>query len=126
MQPTLDMHHHQEPWIDFDAYRRRAARQRRLAKRRLVRRGLGLLAHAVKAGAADWVSPPALRAHCRPILLAGAAIALTISLAAVQSRAQGEQHRDHQHHIMVLPDDVKWSAGPPSLPPGAQVVMLEG
>ncbi len=27
---------------------------------------------------------------------------------------------------MALPQEMTWTAGPPSLPPGAQVVMLEG
>jgi Domain of unknown function (DUF4437) len=29
-------------------------------------------------------------------------------------------------HIMVTPDQVKWGPGPPSLPPGAQLAVLEG
>lgn len=29
-------------------------------------------------------------------------------------------------HVMVSPQDLKWQAGPPSLPQGVQVVMLEG
>jgi quercetin dioxygenase-like cupin family protein len=29
-------------------------------------------------------------------------------------------------HVMLGPDDLKWSAGPPSLPRGAMVAILEG
>lgn len=29
-------------------------------------------------------------------------------------------------HVMVTPDQVKWGPGPPSLPPGAQLAVLEG
>jgi quercetin dioxygenase-like cupin family protein len=29
-------------------------------------------------------------------------------------------------HVMVTPDDVKWGPAPPSLPPGAEVAVLEG
>ena len=31
-----------------------------------------------------------------------------------------------QDHIMKVPDDLKWSEGPKSLPPGAQVTLMEG
>jgi hypothetical protein len=29
-------------------------------------------------------------------------------------------------HVMVAPSDVKWGPGPPSLPPGAQMAVLDG
>jgi anti-sigma factor ChrR (cupin superfamily) len=29
-------------------------------------------------------------------------------------------------HVMVSPSDVKWGPGPPSLPPGAQMAVLDG
>jgi quercetin dioxygenase-like cupin family protein len=29
-------------------------------------------------------------------------------------------------HTDILPDQIKWQAGPPSLPPGAQAAILEG
>lgn len=48
------------------------------------------------------------------------AIAL-IALAAVS--AQDVKVPDHQ---FIAPDDVKWVDGPPSLPPGAKIAILEG
>jgi hypothetical protein len=33
---------------------------------------------------------------------------------------------DEKDHTVVTPDHIKWADGPPSLPPGAKVVMLEG
>src|SRR4051812_22228258 len=37
-------------------------------------------------------------------------------------------HADHpdKGHVVVLPDDIKWIDGPPSLPPGCKMVVLEG
>jgi quercetin dioxygenase-like cupin family protein len=52
------------------------------------------------------------------VLLLGVGIAAATLPATSQS--------DHAHHLMILPDDMKWTAGPASLPPGAQVMMLEG
>jgi hypothetical protein len=43
-------------------------------------------------------------------------------LAAIPFSA-GAQHLDHQ---LITPDDMKWGAGPPSLPTGAQAVVLYG
>jgi hypothetical protein len=34
-------------------------------------------------------------------------------------------HEEKDHH-MVTPDNITWVDGPPSLPPGAKIVMLEG
>lgn len=30
------------------------------------------------------------------------------------------------HHLVVLPDQIDWKDAPPSLPPGAKLVVLEG
>lgn len=30
------------------------------------------------------------------------------------------------HHVLVTPSELAWQDGPPSLPPGAQVAVLEG
>ncbi|MDQ3565022.1 MAG: cupin domain-containing protein [Pseudomonadota bacterium] len=32
----------------------------------------------------------------------------------------------HTAHVVVVPDQVKWGPAPPSLPPGAQLAVLEG
>ena len=54
--------------------------------------------------------------------LCASAAAVLLAAATFHAFAQDE----HAHHITVLPDDVKWAPGPPSLPPGAQIAMLEG
>jgi quercetin dioxygenase-like cupin family protein len=122
MQATLDVHGFAEGCFDFEFYRRRAARRLRVARRMLVRHSLGIIVRTMRTNVSDWTSPAALRAHFRPILQAGAAAALLVSVVAVQSLAEG----NHHHHIIALPDTVKWMPGPPSLPPGAEVAMLEG
>ena len=57
------------------------------------------------------------------ILALLAATSLTIGQASqggsASTSAQGA-------HVMVTPDQVKWGPGPPSLPPGAQLAVLEG
>ena len=55
-------------------------------------------------------------------ILRASAAAMILAMTAPPARSQG----DHAHHTMVLAEDMKWTAGPSSLPPGAQVVMLEG
>src|SRR5262245_42239319 len=56
------------------------------------------------------------------------AIRYTIGAAAIllatALHAWGQQQ--HPHHITMQPDDVKWAPAPPSLPPGAQIAVLEG
>jgi quercetin dioxygenase-like cupin family protein len=50
-------------------------------------------------------------------ILVGSTLLATIPFSA------GAQHMDHQ---LITPDDMKWGAGPPSLPSGAQAVVLYG
>ena len=59
----------------------------------------------------------------KPIL-----IALSTLLCFIIAQAQPQTKTDHMKadHIMVMPTDIKWSAAPPSLPPGAQVSVIEG
>jgi hypothetical protein len=40
--------------------------------------------------------------------------------------AQGTPQTSASHAIVALPDQVTWSPGPPSLPPGAKAAVLEG
>ena len=49
-------------------------------------------------------------------------VALTIGAAAV-----GQQPSpSHPAHLMITPGELKWVDAPPSLPPGAKAVLLEG
>jgi hypothetical protein len=54
---------------------------------------------------------PLLTALLAAALITGAAVAAVHSPATMQT---------------VLPDQIKWGAGPPSLPPGVQMVVLQG
>jgi quercetin dioxygenase-like cupin family protein len=40
----------------------------------------------------------------------------TMSMAAISQDS----------HVIVTPDEIKWGPGPPALPPGAQLAVLEG
>jgi hypothetical protein len=55
-------------------------------------------------------------------------IAATLTLAAIVCTpvTTGTQTSDAKSHVLVTPGNVTWSAGPPSLPPGAQAAVLEG
>lgn len=37
-----------------------------------------------------------------------------------------EREQDHSSHVMISSDQVKWGPAPPSLPPGAQLAVLDG
>jgi hypothetical protein len=58
-----------------------------------------------------------------PIVALGAAACAAVGLAQ-----SGHSGKDAQaaHHVLVLPDRIDWKPGPPSLPPGAKFVILEG
>ncbi len=51
------------------------------------------------------------------------AVAIVILSVVFVSAAPTHDEKDH---AVVTPDEIKWVDGPPSLPPGAKVVMLEG
>src|SRR5262249_18393882 len=38
----------------------------------------------------------------------------------------GAQQADNKHEVLVTPSDIKWQDGPPSLPKGAKIALLEG
>lgn len=48
---------------------------------------------------------------------------LLVTLFFLTAPAAADEPKDH---VMLKGSDLKWSAGPPSLPPGAQVTVLEG
>jgi quercetin dioxygenase-like cupin family protein len=54
-------------------------------------------------------------------------IALSFTLcAAAMAMAQGSPTTGKRHAVSVLPDQVSWKDGPPSLPAGAKAAVLEG
>jgi Domain of unknown function (DUF4437) len=52
--------------------------------------------------------------------LAGLLAVLTLALGSAA------QPHDEKGHEIMTPDAVKWVDGPPSLPPGAKIAVLEG
>jgi quercetin dioxygenase-like cupin family protein len=61
----------------------------------------------------------------KPISLIIAAAAALAIWTGVQ--ADGEKgHGSDKNHVMVRPDDIKWSPGPSSLPAGPSVAVLTG
>ena len=53
-----------------------------------------------------------------------AVILLGIISTVTQVRAQMKEMP--ADHVMILPGDIKWTDGPPSLPPGAKSAVIEG
>jgi quercetin dioxygenase-like cupin family protein len=53
-----------------------------------------------------------------------------VSLGLAQTVQKAKRHTTSGHtraaHVIVTPDQIKWGPGPPSLPPGAQLAVLEG
>ncbi len=54
-------------------------------------------------------------------------IILPVLLASIPL-VLGAAHHEHGggEHTITKPDDLQWQAGPPSLPPGAEFVVMEG
>ena len=68
-----------------------------------------------------------MREHTRIFLLASFLIASGALVADAQTAPPDKQKpAAASQHTMVLPDQLKWGPAPPSLPPGAQVAVLDG
>jgi hypothetical protein len=90
MQPSLNVRRHNDGSIDFDFYRRSAARRRRRAKRMIIKRNLTAIGRAGQAGISAIAAPLALL-WLRPgdlhLVLRTSAIAVAILLAAAALHA---------------------------------------
>lgn len=53
-------------------------------------------------------------------------VALILTFSATMAAAQGTPGHGAQHAVVVLPDQITWGPGPPSLPPGAKLAVIEG
>jgi hypothetical protein len=55
-------------------------------------------------------------------------IALTAMLIVVGANSPAEEPKSATRvaHMVVLPDDIKWVDGPPGLPAGAKIAVLDG
>jgi hypothetical protein len=59
-------------------------------------------------------------------LALAAAAALVIWAGARATDEKGKAHDGDGEHVLVRPDDLKWSPAPPGLPAGAKVAVLSG
>jgi len=53
-------------------------------------------------------------------------IALSLTLSAAVAAAQGAPSQGAPHAVVVKPDQIAWKSGPPSLPAGAKLAVIEG
>jgi quercetin dioxygenase-like cupin family protein len=54
-------------------------------------------------------------------------IAGLVTIGAIGAvSAQQSSMKEHAGHVMYTPDAIKWGPAPPSLPPGAQAMVLHG
>src|SRR5918998_1746914 len=60
------------------------------------------------------------------ILALLAAVSLGLAQSAQEEKGGSAHAGAHAAHVIVTPDKVKWGPAPPSLPPGAQLAVLEG
>ena len=60
------------------------------------------------------------------ILALLAAVSLGLAQTGHEGMGGSASHGAHTAHVLVTPDQVKWGPGPPSLPTGAQLAVLEG
>jgi hypothetical protein len=125
MQPNLDVRRHSDGSIDFDFYRRRAARQHRLARRLIIGRSIALVARSVRTSVAAAARLVAAFSHGQQVRwLPRAAVALVL-LGVVAFQVWAQSHDGPGGHAMIMPSELKWS-DVPSLPPGAKIAVIEG
>jgi hypothetical protein len=90
MQPSLDIRRHGDGSIDYDFYRRRAERQRGIARRMILERCLVEGGRLVGAGASAAASLITNASWQRLLARAGAAAAaVLVAVVALQAWAQG-------------------------------------
>lgn len=53
-------------------------------------------------------------------------LTLIFGMACITANAQHDMKDSVKDHIMVMPENIKWIDGPPSLPPGAKFSIIEG
>jgi quercetin dioxygenase-like cupin family protein len=51
---------------------------------------------------------------------------MLIGIFGLGLQVHAQMNNMPEDHIMVMPGDIKWVDGPPSLPPGTKVAILEG
>lgn len=51
---------------------------------------------------------------------------VSLGVAQTVQKAKRKSTAHRAAHVMLTPDQVKWGPGPPSIPPGAELAVLEG
>lgn len=51
---------------------------------------------------------------------------ILLGIFSIVTQVQAQDMKMHADHIMVMPDDIKWTDAPPGLPPGAKAAVIEG
>lgn len=52
---------------------------------------------------------------------------ILISILSVVTQVQAQMvHKSNKDHVMIKPGDIQWVDGPPSLPPGSKIAVIEG
>src|ERR1700693_5394930 len=59
-------------------------------------------------------------------LLAFVLLAVVSGVFAQGSKARHRSMKTHAAQVAITPDEIKWGPAPPSLPPGAQLGVLQG
>ena len=67
-----------------------------------------------------------MRKHLPALLILALLAAASVGLAQSGQEGHGTAGGAQAAHIVVTPDQLKWGPGPPALPPGAQLAVLEG
>ena len=60
------------------------------------------------------------------LVLLGLFAAFSFYRARADDEGKKEDHAGAKGHKLVTPDKLKWGPAPPSLPPGAQIAVLDG
>ena len=53
-------------------------------------------------------------------------IGVTVLSVVIAQESSKDKHSSTSTHAIFTPDSIHWNPGPPSLPPGAKVALLEG
>lgn len=53
-------------------------------------------------------------------------VLILLGIISTVTEVRAQMTHTSADHIMVVPNDIKWTDAPPSLPPGAKVAVIEG
>jgi hypothetical protein len=62
----------------------------------------------------------------RPFIILLALVSFSWTLYAADHEKAGNAKSGEPRHVLITPDQLQWQEGPPSLPAGLKVAVLEG